>query len=216
MTVNYPTIPESYLGPGAYPPTFEVQRHLVSFLRWQFSKLPPGAYHWDDTNAESPDQSGSEVFITTESPLGVEKVGKRPAIQVSRAAAQAQGYGFANNLYTDPATGKATRLDLLPTHLMVNVLSTVPVEAERIAFFCFERIFALREAIVASLPCLLSIGANIGIPPPMPAGSLIDQAAGTAKWYVVQLSVPTFIQYANTAEPLNKRILGNIATRTTA
>lgn len=212
---QYPTIPESFMGAGLYPPTYEVQRHLVDFLRWRFSKLPVGAYHWNPENAESPDQSGSEVFITTENPISVAKVGARPAITLSRGPAQAQGYGLGNVLTVDLASGKQGKLDLLPSTVLVNVVSQVAVEAERLAFFCFQQIFAMREAVVRSLPCLLSIGSNMSLSPPMGAGTLIDPVGGTPKWHVVSVNVPVFLQVATSAEPLNRGVITGVSVKTT-
>jgi hypothetical protein len=210
MSANYPTTPESFLGQGQFPPQYEVVRHLVSFLRWRFSKLPTGAYHWADDEAGAADEKHSEVFIAAENPIPLVKAGQRPAISVRRGPLVTQGNGLGNLLHVDAPTGRQIRMDLMPTNLIVAVISRVDIEAERLGFFCFEQIFAMREQLVASLPCLLNIGGNMVLNPPGPAGTLIDPVSSEAKWMAVELVVPTFLQHATTITPLNKSFLTGI------
>lgn len=216
MSANNPTIPESYLGRDALSrvPTVQVVRHLISFLKWRFSLLPAGAYQWKPETEDSPDQTGSEIFIASDTPIRPEVVGARPAITVSRSALAFQGTGLGDVAYTDMNTGAKAFMDILPTHLVVNVLSTNPIEAETLAFFCVEQIWVLHEEIVSSEPSLLYIGSRPMISPPTPANALVA-ADVDHDWCVVSASFPAYLQHGAHKLPLNKRMLAHMNVNAT-
>jgi hypothetical protein len=205
--VTVVTIPEGpMVGAGQYAPTFELVRHIVSFLKWRFSKLPPGSYHYDLTD-EGP-EGKSEIFIGADTPDPI-TVGQRPAITVLRSQLQAAGLSLGDRAFIDLATGAMVRMDMYPTNLMINVLSTEPVEAEGIGWFVYEQISAFRDDIVkASKGNLLLIGPRVMISPPSPAGTLVESAENN--WIVVVLAFPTYLQRAITSLPLNRPIIKEI------
>jgi hypothetical protein len=216
VTANTPTTPESpYLGRDMYPPTYQLVRHIISFLKWRFSKLPAGAYQWKPETESAPDQAGSEIFISADTPINPQQVGQRPAVTVLRAAATFQGAGIGDWAYTELATGAKVRMDIIPTNVMINVLSRLPVEAERLAWFCAEQIWTFREEIIQSEPSILYTGARPSISAPSPAGSLVDST--DFEWCVVVVSFPAYLQHSTTKLPLNKKIVKSIGvTATTA
>lgn len=209
MTANSPTTPESpYLGRDVYPPTYQLVRHIISFLKWRFSKLPPGAYQWKPETESTPDQAGSEIFISADTPINPQQVGQRPAITVLRAAAAFQGTGIGDWAFTELSTGAQVRMDIIPTNLMINVLSRLPVEAERLAWFCAEQIWTFREEIVKSEPCILYTGARPSLSAPSPAGALVDST--DFEWSAVVVSFPAYLQHSTSKLPLNKKILSGV------
>lgn len=203
-----PTTPEGYLSGQHFPPTFELVRHIISFLKWRFSTLPPGAYQWKPESENSPEQAGSEIFISADTPIKPQVVGKRPAITVLRSAATFQGVGIGDLAFVDLQTGSQVRMDLVPTNLMINVLSRMPVEAEQLAWFIQEQIFTFREEIVKSMPRLLYTGAKASLSAPSPAGALVDST--DFEWCVVVVSFPAYLQTSTTKFPLNKKILKSV------
>lgn len=203
-----PTTPEGYLSGQHFPPTFELVRHIISFLKWRFSTLPAGAYQWKPEAENSPDQAGAEIFISADTPIKTQVVGKRPAVTVLRSAASFQGVGIGDLAYVDLRTGAQVRMDLIPTNLMINVLSRMPIEAETLAWFIQEQIFTFREEIVKSMPQLLYTGAKATISAPTPAGALVDST--DFEWCAVVVSYPAYLQHGTTKLPLNKKILSGV------
>ena len=212
MSANTPTVPEApYIGRDIYPPTYQLVRHLISFLKWRFSKLPSGAYQWKPETESSPDQAGSEVFISADTPINPQQVGQRPAITISRGPATFQGAGIGDWAYTDLATGGKVRMDIIPTMAMINVLSRLPVEAERLAWFCLEQIWTFREEITATESCIFNIGGKPSISPPTPAGALVEST--DFEWTVVVVSFPTYLQQSTSKVPLNSKIFNKISVQ---
>lgn len=208
MSASTPTIPEAWIGRDVYPPTYQLIRHVISFLKWRFSKLPAGAYQWKPETESSPDQAGSEVFISADTPINPQQVGQRPAITVSRGGASFQGVGQGDWAFTDFATGSKVRMDIIPTMLIINVLSKLPVEAEKLAWFCLEQIWTFREEITKTEPCIFNLGAKPSIMPPSPAGALVEST--DFEWSVVVVSFPTYLQHSTSKLPLNQKIVGGV------
>lgn len=190
-----------------YPPSVRVVRHIVSFLKWRFSLLPSNTYRWDPMADESQDQKGSEIFIGTDTPINTTMVGKRPAITVLRSQMAYQGVGVGDRLSANLSTGGRSYSDLVPTTIVINVLTRLPVVAERLAGFVQSQIFGMREELVKTESCLVYIGSRASISPPSPAGNLVDTPQ--SDWICVSLAYPTFLQDQLTKEPLNKTIVGD-------
>lgn len=211
MTAISPSTPES-LGPEIYAPTYRVVRHVISFLKWQFSELPPGAFQWKPETEDTPDQAGSEIFISADTPIQPSIVGQRPALTVMRSAAAFQGVGIGDLGYVDLRTGAQTRMDILPTNVMVAVLCRLPVVAESLAYFCAERIWTFREEIVRTEPCILNIGQRPSISAPSGAGALVENSS-EFEWTAVVVALPTWLQVSTTKLPLNKKIISGFTVR---
>lgn len=209
MSAQTPTTPEGQIvGVGQYSPFFDAVRHVISFLKWRFSKLPQGSYRYD-IESEGPEQKNSEIYIGADTPLRTETVGKRPAITVLRSQVVGAGLGLGDLAFVDLATGSKVRMDMYPTNIMINVLSTEPVEAEGIAWFIMDQISAFRDEIcAASKGLILYMGSRPMASPPSPAGSLVDTTE--MEWTTVVLSYPCYLQRATTMMPLNKPIISGI------
>lgn len=209
MSKTSVTTPEGLLGRDL-PPAPRVRAHLLDFLRWRFSKLPEGSYRWDPSTAARDDQSGSEIFISAAWPLNPAQVGQRPAITATSVSLPFSGLGINDLAYVDLATGAQVRMDLIPTTTRIHVLSRVALEAERLAFYALEQIWAMRESIVKAEPCLLQIGQRPILSEVTPPGALIQSAANEPEWRVVTIMIPTFIQHSVSTEPMNKHIVRDV------
>ena len=198
-----PTATEVFPG---MPPTFEVIEHLTSFLQWRFSCLPAGAYQWRPEGQDLTGMGQSEIFIGGDTPIDPVVVGQRPAITLLRASSGFQGVGLNDRAYINLMTGEWTQLDLIPTTVMINVLSQNDIEAERIAWFALEQIRGFREPIVKTLKSLCYLGQRPTMSAPSPAGSLVGGSA-EAEWTVVVISMPVFLQHATTVLPLNRKVI---------
>lgn len=196
-----------------YPPTVRIVRHLVSFLQWRFSLLPIGAYHWapeDETSAEG--VTASEIYISGDTPLPGRAVGERPAITILRSQLGFQGVGIGDMLHHDWQSGGKQYLDLLPTTIVINVLSRLAFVAERLAWFVQEQVFCLREELVRNEPCLLSMGARTTMAPPSPAGALVESAE--SDWMVVALYLPVYLQHRAGFVPINVPVVDAVDVTT--
>lgn len=202
------TTPEGRFGMGNYPPTYQAQRHVTSFLQWRFSLLPQGAYRYVEET--EPDDRESEICIGLDTPIDPKIMGKRPAITILRGPAAFQGVGFNDLATVKMQDGTQARLDMVPTTLLVNVLSKIPVESERLAWFCMDQIWSLREEITKTAPMIHAIGAKPSISPPSPAGSLVNST--DHEWCVVVVAFPTYLVHTSIKQPLNNPILARVET----
>jgi len=203
------TTPEGNFGRGWFPPTYQAQRHLTSFLQWRFSQVPSGAYRY--VAEQDPDARESEICIGLDTPIDPNVMGKRPAVTVLRGPAAFQGVGFNDLATVKMQDGTQTRLDMVPTTLMVNVLSRIPVEAERLAWFCMEQIWTFREEITRTEPVIHSIGPRPTLSPPSAAGSLVQST--DFEWCVVVVAFPTYLVHSTIKQPLNNPILKRFEVR---
>lgn len=211
-----PTTPEYALtssDPGHLPPTLRSIRHIVDFLKWRFSLLPVGSFHWSPEAEDSPDQGDSEIFIGTDTPISTTIVGARPAITVARSQLAFQGVGIGDLAFNDLRTGAKAYMDLLPTTLVIYVLTRMPFVAERLAFFIAEQLWVLREEIIKTEPCILYLGAKPMLSPPSPAGVLVD--APTNEWSCVTMTMPLYLQHTASKYPLNRVILNKLNLKLT-
>jgi hypothetical protein len=213
VSASTPTTPESVFT-GNYSPLFQVQRHVLSFLKWRFSLLPQGTYRWAAESESSPEQKESEIFLSADTPIRPSVVGKRPAITITRSQAAFSGVGIGDLAFVDLSTGAKARMDMIPTNIMINVLSRLPVEAENLAWFAATQIFAFREEIVKEEPSLLYLGARPMIGPPSPAGSLVGDSTDF-EWCVVVVSLPAFLHHGMHTLPLNRPIVQSIEVTAT-
>lgn len=201
------TSPETYLSGDQYPPQYELIRIITSFLKAMFARLPVGSYRYSDNEADT------EIWISADTPINPTKVGQRPAITVLRAHMAYQGIGIGDRAHVDWRTGQRVEVDIVPTTILVNVLSQLPVEAERLAYFAVKQIRGYREEIIRAMPRLINIGPRPGISAPSPAGTLVDSTEH--EWSVVVVSFPVFLNDVLTITPLNKKILQSMQTTVT-
>jgi hypothetical protein len=158
----------------------------------------------------SPDQKGSEIFISADTPIEAdEHVGQRPAITVLRSTAAFQGIGIGDRSYVDWRTGAHHKMDIIPTTLNINVLSRISLEAENLAWFVGSHIWILRESLVRGQSGLLYMGNRPTFSAPSPAGSLVTPDT-EHNWVVVSVSFPVYLQHSMSALPLGDGLSSGI------
>lgn len=194
--------------PEQYAPPVRLIWHIVSFLQWRFSLLPVGAYHWAPEDLAAVDAGGSEIYISGDTPLPAHAVGDRPAISVQRSSVGFQGSGLGDMAFHHWPTGSKAYMDLIPTTLVISVLSRLAFVAERLAWFVQEQIFTLREEIVRKEKSILTLGSRAQLSPPQPAMGLID--ASESDWMMVQIMMPAYLQHATAFVPLNRPVVQKI------
>jgi len=204
MSAIMPTTPEANFDETwAANPLTHLVRHLVRFTKGLFAQCPAGSYRWCPETERSPDQKGSEIFITSETPLKMnEYVGKRPAIAILRGPAAFQGIGIGDRAFTDMSNGAQSKMDIIPTTLTFNVLSRVALEAENLAWFVGSHVWMLREFIAKGQRGLLYMGNRPSFSPVSPAGSLVSPDT-EHNWVVCTISFPVFLQHAMHSMPLH-------------
>lgn len=215
MTQINATTPEGQPGDAGSSPLVRLQRVVVTFIRGLFAQCPPGAYHWDPNSAVSQDQEGSEIWVGTDTPINPEIVAKRPAVVVSRGPASFQGIGLGDQAYTDMATGASVKMDMIPTTLVIHVLSRIPVEAEQLAWFIAKHIWLLRSEMMRGNSFILYTGQRPSLSPPSAAGSLVGGPDVESDWIVVTIQMPVHLQHMEVAYPLGKTVVGTIKATTT-
>lgn len=198
--------------PALLPPRTRAVRVLIEFLRWRFSMAPVGALHWDPATASSPEQSGSEIYISGDTPLPAGYINGRPAITVLPAQMQYQGTGIGDLAFHDLRNDAKARMDLMPTTLIINCLARLPVAAERLAGIVHDEVWALRELLMKVEKGILHTGSRATISAPGPAGAMLDPPDPKAS--MVSIYFPTYLQHHVANLPLNKPILGGVNTTT--
>lgn len=206
MSAQTPTAPEYAPTTQLESPFLHIVRVFVKFTQGLFAQCPPGAYQWKPERLGSQDSKSSEIYIGADTPLRVASVGDRPAITVLRGPGAFQGVGIGDQAYIDSRTGAMVRMDVLPTTIMLNVLSRLPHEAESLAWFVAQHIWLLREELMRGESNILYLGDRPTITPATPAGSLI-QPDTEHNWTVCTVSYPVYLQYSMTKMPLGKPVV---------
>lgn len=184
-----------------YTPLEHVRVVVVSFVQGLFNGAPVGAYHWE------PDEGRTEIIIRDESPIHVETVGQRPAINFTMGEVQFYNVGMDDLIDYDFATSKKTKGVLVPGVTAINVCSRNDIESHSLAWIISEHIWLLREILIRQ--GFFEIGRGIRIAPPSPAGSLVagDQAD---EWFCSAVSVPWQFTRKSAFTPLGQTVVQNI------
>jgi hypothetical protein len=192
----------------ALDPGMRAARHIIDFIRWRFSLLPVGAYHWEE-EAQDKSAPGSEIYIAYEGPIDPAVCGQRPAVTVAVGTMTFSGLGIGDRIHIDWQTGAQTRMDLIPTALNINVLSTKSIEAAKLRWFIVEQIWMFRDEIVRTEGALHNIGPRPSLGTPGPPGSLMV-ASTEEEWVACIAQFPMYVQHCATTLPMNKRILNDV------
>lgn len=196
--------PEYGISDARSVPVYRVRRHLLTFLQWQFSKHPIGAYRFVLT-PDGQVASESEIFIGGDTPINPEVVGMRPTITISRGAQSYAGMSLNDKSYEDLRNGTKIRLDLTPVTYVMNCLGRTEEEAESIAYRATKLVWAMRDPIIVSEPALHLIGHQPQLGAPSPAGALV-QGSPDLEWVAVVVNFPCYLVDSVTTQPLNKRV----------
>lgn len=191
-----PSSSQSFNASWSNNPVLHVRRVFLEFIGGLFATAPSGCYHWDPSNPE-----GSEIYLSDDTPIAVERVGARPAITVMRGPADFKGLGIGDMAYRDLATGAVAKMDMISTTVIINVLSRIPIESENLAWMINEHIWLYREEFIRSQPGLLYTGAKGRISQVTPAGSLV-RGDTEHNWVVCSIFLPVYLQHMAAKYPL--------------
>jgi hypothetical protein len=184
-----------------YTPLQHVRVLFVSFAQGLFRQAPEGSYRW------LPDLEHTEIVITDENPINIEKMEDRPAITFTRSPVQFYSLGIDDMEFFDYRTDKKTKNVLVPGTMNINCLSRVDIESENIAWVISEHVWLLRELFLKQGFFDLGRGNQIGSP--SQAGSLIAEDQGDQA-YVTTVSVPFQFYRQSSFTPLGHQIARSI------
>jgi len=184
-----------------YTPLQHVRVLFVSFVQGLFQEAPPGCYKW------SSDIESTEIIITDENPIHVEKLGMRPAITFTRGPVQFYSLGIDDMMNFDFRTEKKTKAVLVPGTMTINCCSRSDLECENIAWIVAEHIWLLRELFMKM--GFFDLGRQPQIGSPSPAGSVVsgDQAV---EWFVTAVAIPFQFPRLSSFTPLGNKVAENI------
>lgn len=180
-------------------------RHLrvlgVSFIQGLFQAAPPNNYHW------TLDEETTEIVIRAESPLNVDTVAKRPAINLTVGTVQFYSLGMDDMFTYDAALDRKVKVVLVPGTLSYNCCSRVDIECHDLAWVVAEHLWLLRELLLKA--GFFEIGRGISIGAPSPAGTIVQGDQGD-EWYCSTVTVPFQFSRKSAFTPLGQHIANNI------
>jgi hypothetical protein len=194
-------------------PLFQYVRIFTKFLQLAFSSFEKGQFRWCD------DLALTDLIIQGEGTVLREVVEKRPAIIVARGPVAFTNIAldqFAGPLL-DPKTGRLTanqdletgarrHTDLLASSVSFNCLSSVGVEAGRIAWVCAYATRTLKRALMRA--GMHRVGEDIQVGAESAPGAIVQPDQGEI--IMVTVSVPFFFQQTWTTTPLDKTLLNQV------
>lgn len=184
-----------------YTPLRHVRTLFVRFVQGLFSAAPPGSYHWD------PDDSKTELLVSSEGRLDPEVVGQRPAVSMTRGPVQFYSLGLDDMHSYDVQTGRKEKVILVPGTMVLNCISRVALECEDLAWIIGEHLWLLRHLMMRA--GFFDIGQRIQVGSPSAAGSIITNDSGD-EFTVVPVSVPFQFPRKSSYAPLGQSVVTNI------
>jgi len=175
---------------------------LLRFLQEYFYQQPAGQnlFHFEpgDQDGEwTTAEVDSEVIISDQGSINTDTVEKRPAIIISRGPFQYGNLGLDNLLYEEQSTAKRTHTDMLSGSFVINCISRVGLEAERLALLVAKGLRVHRRAI--QLAGIFQTGSVIRVGSESPANSLVS-GDSDEDLITVPVSFPVFYQESWTVE----------------
>lgn len=187
-----------------YTPLRHVRVLFVSFLQGLFAKAPPGSFRWEE------DSEKTEIVIRDESPINVNTVEKRPAINITLGTVQFFSLGMDDLISYDFDTGRKVKSVLVPGTVSINCCSRSDIECHDLAWVISEHIWLLRELFLKM--GFFELGRGNQITPPSAAGSIVTGDSGD-EWYCSTVSIPYQFQRKSAFTPLGKEIVQSILQR---
>lgn len=183
-------------------PLERVRVLFTGFVQGLFHAAPPGAYHWEA------DPIVTELFVSDESPIHIEDLGRRPAVSFTRGPVQFYSLGLDDMLTYNAETGSKQKSVLVPGTMSINCVSRVSLESERIAWIIAEQLWAHRELLMRE--GFFEVGRMPVIGAPSPAGSLVAGDMGDG-FVATTVSCPFQFYRTTNITPLGKKIVSAIS-----
>lgn len=186
-------------------PLLLIRRLVLTFLQGLFEQQDPGCFQWNE------DLEESEIVITDEAPINLERVGARPAISTVRGTVQWGQTSLDEKQTYNMATEQRTHIDLLRGTLSINCCSRVDLESEYIAWIVANHMWLLRRLLMKFTP-VHEIGRGNSIGSPSPAGAIVSGDT-EGEWINTVVTVPFFLQVGGKVTPLNLPALNSIEAK---
>ncbi len=181
-------------------PLTQLRRVYVAFAQGLFSSAP--TYRWVS------DPQKTEIYITDDTPVNAEVMGRRPAITFSRGPVQTINLGLDDMMSYDFQTGTKKKGVLIAGVMNASVLSRVPIESEQLAWVLAEQIWMNRA--VFNRAGFYEVGRTFVVGSPSPAGSLVTDNG--LEIYTTMVSSPFQFSRTSQASPLGREVLQHIDT----
>jgi hypothetical protein len=152
-------------GLGEDPFVFMTKVYLV-FLQGLFQQRPAGEYRW------SSDPEQTEILITDQAPIPVERIEQRPAIVSMRGPVQFANMTLDQLRELDRQTGERIHTDMVSCTMTLNCISKAGIEAQKIAWTVMRHIRNLKREIQRA-GHIHKIGDEVSMGPETPPGSLV-------------------------------------------
>lgn len=202
---------------GGFPES-SFQYNALQHVRWVYARFvqglfwysPPGSFHWE------PNPDDSEILITGENPVDIDKANTRPVVTFTRGPIQFYSLGFDDMVGFDFRSGAKKKSVLLPGTMSINVCSRNDLDSEHIAMIIAEHLWLLRDLVQRE--GFFDIGRNLQVGSPSPAGKLVT-GEGAKEWFCTTVLSPWHITRTSQVTPLNKAVLNafdiNLTQQTT-
>mgnify|MGYP000942948664 CR=1 FL=1 len=199
-TAPTPEIPNSF----KYTPLEQLRAVFVGFVQGLFNSAPNGCYHWE------PDENDTEIVIQDEGVLRSETVAKRPGVSIVRGPLQFSTLSLDDMEKYDMDIGRKTKSVIVSGTMVINCVSRVSLESEKIAWIVAEHIWLLRDYLLRAGLFDTGRGAQLGAP--SPAGSIVADDKGD-EFVVTPVAMPLQFVRRSSFMPLNQNIVNNIIYR---
>lgn len=178
----------------AEQPLLMLRKQILAFMQGLFEFSPVRCFHWTE------DPETTEIYITDESPLGVDVVGKRPAISVVRGTVAWGQTSIDERQSEDMNTGARSHTDLLRGTVSINCCSRVDLESEYIAWVVANHMWLLRRIVMRGTP-IHEFGRGIQVGSPSPAGAIVSGDV-QGEWINTPVTIAFFLQVSGSVTPL--------------
>lgn len=172
-----------------------------AFVKGLFSASPKGNYHWEEGD-------DTEILVTDDHPVKIDKIGARPAISFTRSAVQFYSLGMDDMLDYKFDTGRKTKAVLVPGVMSINCSSRIDIESEKLAWIIAEHLWLLRNLLIGT-DLFYEIGRQAQISAPSPAEGVVS-GDGADEWYCTTVTSPFQFPRMSQSTPLNRIVANQI------
>lgn len=180
-------------------------RLYIEFTKDLFRNLDKTSW---ESWAYRDDPESTRINIGSTTPMDSAQVAARPAIIIESQGIEGAMGTIGDLDDVDPFTGRTIYLELFSGTLLAYVLSKVPSEARKIAWFLKEMSWALRSTLIGN-SAFYQIGRGIRQSPVMEPGSLVGGDL-RSNIKAVGLAIPFSFIRRTSVTPINRPQLSQI------
>lgn len=173
---------------------------LIRFLQDVFFQMPRGekTFHFEPgAEPGSTDEEATEIIISDAGSLNTDSVENRPAIIISRGPFAYGNTSLDHLLSIEGQTGIRTHTDLLTGSFVINCISRIGLEAEKIALIVAKALRIYRRELQKA--GFFYIGHIVQVGQESPAGALVS-GDSEEDFINVPVTFPVYYQESWTVE----------------